>query len=60
MMGYIASQGEFSLAALRRGIAYGTVVATFTISDFSLDGLKRVSRSDIDLRLLSFQQAMHY
>ncbi len=60
MMGYIASQGEFSIAALRRGIAYGTVVATFTISDFSLDTLKRATRGDVDGRLAKFQQAMQF
>ena len=60
MMGYIASQGEFSVASLRRGIAYGTVVATFTISDFSLDGLRRTTRGDVDSRLACFQRAMQY
>ena len=60
MMGYIASQGDFSLPTLRRAIAYGTVVATFTISDFSLDGLKAASRSAIDARMTQFQHAMAY
>lgn len=60
MMGYIASQGEFSVPTLRRGIAYGTVVATFTISDFSLEGLKRTCRGEVDVRLARFQQAMIY
>ena len=56
MMGYIAAQGEFSLTTLRRAIAYGTIVATFTISDFSLDGLKATTREQVDARLLKFQQ----
>jgi sugar/nucleoside kinase (ribokinase family) len=60
MMGYIASQGEFSIPTLRRAIAYGTVVATFTISDFSLDGLKSACRCKVDARLAQFQQAMLY
>jgi sugar/nucleoside kinase (ribokinase family) len=60
MMGYIASQDAFSVATLRRAIAYGTIVATFTISDFSLDGLKNVCRGEIDARLAAFQRAMIY
>ena len=57
MMGYLAAQGSVSLPTLRRAIAYGTVVATFTISDFSLDGLKNATRQQIDDRLARFQQA---
>lgn len=60
MMGYIASQDNFSPAILRRAIAYGTVTATFTIADFSLDGLKSCTREQIDARLAAFQQAMHF
>lgn len=58
MMGYIASQGQFSVPTLRRAIAYGTVTATFTIADFSLDGLKAATRCDVDERLARFQRAM--
>lgn len=60
MMGYIASQGAFSITTLRRAIAYGTVVATFTISDFSLDGLRAATREGVDHRLTRFQHAMVY
>lgn len=60
MMGYLASQGTFSLPSLRRAIAFGTVTATFTIADFSLDGLKAASRDAIDARYLAFKQAMTY
>ena len=60
MMGYMASQGSFSWTTLRRAIAYGTVAATFTISDFSLDALKAATRADLDARLTKFQHAMVY
>src|SRR5947208_2040867 len=39
MMGYLATQGNFSSATIKRALAFGTVVASFTISDFSLGGL---------------------
>jgi len=54
LMGYLASQGFPDRAyskALKTAIAYGTVVASFTIEDFSLAGLTSISRADIDKRL---------
>mgnify|MGYP000392137002 CR=1 FL=1 len=60
MMGYLATQQEPTPAALRRALAYGTVVATFTISDFSLAGLQNATRQQIDQRLAEFQRAMSF
>lgn len=50
-MGYIAKEGNVNAATLKRAIAYGTVVASFTISDFSLDGLISISAKSIEKRL---------
>ncbi len=50
-MGYLAGQGKTNFAALKKAAAYGTVVASFTISDFSLKGLTKTNRRDIDRRL---------
>ena len=51
MMGYLASCGRIDLPALRRALAYGTVVASYVIEDFSLDRLTEITRGDIDRRL---------
>ena len=40
MMGYLSTQGNFSSATIKRALAFGTVVASYTISDFSLGGLQ--------------------
>lgn len=50
-MGYIANKEDTSLDTIKRAIAYGTVVASFTISDFSLNSLSRISMADIDKRV---------
>jgi sugar/nucleoside kinase (ribokinase family) len=50
-MGYIAKQGNTNIATLKKAIAYGTVVASFTISDFSLDGLASINNKSIEKRL---------
>lgn len=60
MMGYLASKNDSSPATLRRALAFGTIVASFTISDFSLAGLQRISKADIELRLNQFQQAVTF
>jgi sugar/nucleoside kinase (ribokinase family) len=61
MMGYLATQnGSTSPATIKRAMAFGTVIASFTIADFSLGGLKSISRDAIDERWLQFKQAMEY
>jgi len=62
-MGYLASQG-FSHGAdaqvLKTAIAYGTVVASFTIEDFSLAGLTSISIADIDKRLAALREMTQF
>jgi sugar/nucleoside kinase (ribokinase family) len=60
MMGYLATQGTFSASTLKRALAYGTVVASFTIADFSLAGLQAADREQIDDRWHDFKQAMSF
>ncbi len=50
-MGYLAQAGKTDFASLKTAVAYGTVVASFTIADFSLKGLTSISKDDIDGRL---------
>ncbi|MBL1218831.1 MAG: sugar kinase [Planctomycetes bacterium] len=51
-MGYLAcSAGDYSVETLQRAMAYGTVVASFTIESFSLDRLAGLTRQEIDDRL---------
>jgi sugar/nucleoside kinase (ribokinase family) len=60
MMGYLSTQGSFSPATLKRALAFGTVVASFTIADFSLAGLQSATRDHIDDRWHDFKQAMSF
>jgi sugar/nucleoside kinase (ribokinase family) len=50
LMGYIAQAGRTDFATLKTAVAYGTVVASFAITDFSINGLTSISRADIDGR----------
>lgn len=60
MMGYLATQGTFSPPTVKRALAFGTVVASYTISDFSLDGIRRATRESIDARFADFKTAMSF
>ena len=60
MMGYLSTQGTFSPATIKRAMAFGTVVASYTIADFSLAGLQSTDRDRIDQRWHEFKQAMSF
>jgi len=49
-MGSLAQRGKADFETLKKAIAYGTVVASFSIADFSLNGLTSIERGDIDRR----------
>lgn len=52
-MGYLASEStdsKIDFNKLKAAIAYGTVAASFTISDFSLNGLSSITKADIEQR----------
>ncbi|MCE9635362.1 MAG: sugar kinase [Planctomycetes bacterium] len=55
LMGYLARTGRVSIANLRRGMVYGTVAASFTVSDFGTRAIARATREDFDLRLAEFE-----
>ena len=57
-MGVLAGAGATDEAALRRAIVYGSVMASFTVEDFSLNRLKRLTRADIEARYRAFREMM--
>lgn len=57
MMGHLAARQAVTPDAVRRALAYGTCVASFTISDFSLGGLQATTREQVDRRLDELRRA---
>ena len=41
-------------------MAYGTVLASFVVEDFSLDRLRRTTRSEIDERLETYRKMLAF
>ena len=60
MMGYLAERGCFDPKTLKTALAYGTLAASFTVEDFSLDRLRKISREDIDGRMEEYKRMLSF
>jgi sugar/nucleoside kinase (ribokinase family) len=54
-MGYLAAQDRIDDATVRRAVVYGSVMASFTVEDFSLNRLARLCPEEIAERYAAFQ-----
>jgi len=59
-MGHIAETGDVSEHNIRRAVIYGTVMASFCVERFSVDGMTSIDRSDIERRFRMLQQVSHF
>jgi cytidine kinase len=60
MMGYLAECGKFDPKTLKTALAYGTLTASFTVEDFSLDRLRQIKREDLDRRLEEYKKMLSF
>jgi sugar/nucleoside kinase (ribokinase family) len=60
MMGFLAAKGQFDPRTLKEALAYGIVVASYTVEDFSLDRLRQVQREDLDFRLERYRRMLTF
>ena len=51
VMGYLAAARKVNLKTMKTAIAYGTIVASFTVEKFGLERLREIKRDDFDKRL---------
>ncbi|MBM4107707.1 MAG: sugar kinase [Phycisphaerae bacterium] len=61
LMGHLAAAAGNDIGSfetVRRALAHGTVAASFTIEAFSLDGLARLTREELDARFRTFAEMM--
>ncbi len=59
-MGYLANTGNLSEEGIRQAIVYGSVMASFTVEDFSLNRLKSLDYGQIEARYRSFKAMTHF
>lgn len=54
-MGYLAATNSLTDETIRKATVFGSVMASFTVEDFSLDRLRRLTWADIEERFRLFQ-----
>lgn len=59
-MGYLTESDRTDFDTVKTAIAYGTVVASFTLEDFSVNGLTNTNRSQIDSRLTKLRKLVTF
>jgi sugar/nucleoside kinase (ribokinase family) len=60
MMGYLAERGTFDPKTLKEAMAYGILVASFTVEDFSLDRLEKIGREDLQQRMDEYRKMLSF
>jgi sugar/nucleoside kinase (ribokinase family) len=60
MMGYLAERQDTSPQALKQALAYGTIVASFNVEDFSLDRMKKIGRQDLEARMKAYRRMLSF
>ncbi|HLY63621.1 MAG TPA: PfkB family carbohydrate kinase [Terriglobia bacterium] len=59
-VGYLGRAAEFSETHLRRAMVYGSVMASFTVEDFGLKRILRLTPGEIDTRFREFKTLTHF
>lgn len=60
MMGYLAEQDNFDPQTLKTALAYGTLVASFNVEDFSLERMRRIERHDLERRMQEYRRMLSF
>ncbi len=59
-LGYIDRAADLTPRTMRQAIFHGTAVASFTVSDFSIGGLRHLTLDDINNRYLELIRLTHF
>jgi len=59
-MGYLASCRDICTASLHRAVIFGSVMASFTVDDFSINRLKALTQKEIEIRFREFKKLTHF
>lgn len=59
-MGYLSNTGNVNDGAIRQAIIFGSVMASFNVEDFSLNGMKNLNYKEIEDRFKEFKRLTHF
>ncbi len=60
MMGYLASQRSTDPKTIKEALAYGILVASYNVEDFSLERMQQIERNDLDLRMEKYRRMLSF
>jgi sugar/nucleoside kinase (ribokinase family) len=60
MMGYLAAKNNFEPQTLKEALAYGILVASYNVEDFSLNRLRQIGRDDLKLRMEKYRRMLSF
>jgi sugar/nucleoside kinase (ribokinase family) len=58
-MSYLARSGDVSDTGFRRAMVYGSVMGSFAVSQFGINGFEGVTRAQVESRARAFRQLTH-
>ena len=59
-MGHLAQAESLDDASFRRAIIFGSVMASFNVEEFSLNGLSRLTKTEVEGRFQQFKNLTHF
>lgn len=59
-IGYLAKTNNISFANLKRGIIYGSAMASFCVEKFATEGIKDLNWEQINERVAEFSKLVHF
>lgn len=60
LMGYLARAKKINSEAIKKGIVYGTVAASFNVEDFGVNRTARLSLKDLNTRVAKFRKYISF
>lgn len=60
LLGYLASVNSTEFEALKEAMVYGTVLASSTIADFSINALMGITKDDVEKRALELKRTVRF
>jgi sugar/nucleoside kinase (ribokinase family) len=60
MMGYIAHKDKYDPKTLKEAMAYGILVASYNVEDFSLDRMREIDRDDLERRMEEYRRMLTF
>lgn len=60
LMGYLSRAGRIDESSIRKGIIYGSILASFAVEDFSINRLLEISMDDINSRYDHFRRITRF